>query len=260
MTDRSPAVQLPGFFFYMTTDYSIIIPAYNEEELLPRTLRSVQLAMSATEFAGEIIVVDNNSIDKTALIARQSGARVVTEVVNQISRVRNTGGRAANGRYLIFLDADTAITAELLEKALALLVSGCCCGGGTQVYGDSELTPVSEMFMSLWNRMSLRFGWAAGCFVFCLREGFDAVGGFSEKVYASEEIWFSRKLGAWGRARDMEFEIITDPGIVTSMRKLEWFTTTDMLRQVFLLILFPPAVFFRRLCRPWYERPSKSEE
>ena len=244
----------------MTIDYSIVIPAYNEEELLPRTLRSVQQAMSTIDLSGEVIVVDNNSTDKTASIARQSGARVVTEAINQISRVRNTGGRAANGRYLIFLDADTTISTELLDKTLALLASGEHCGGGVQVYGDTELTLFSGMFMSLWNSLSLRFGWAAGCFVFCLREGFDAVGGFSEKVYASEEIWFSRELRAWGRTRSLQFEIITEPGIVTSMRKLHWYTTSRMLGQVFLLTLFPPAVFFRRLCRPWYDRPFKSED
>jgi len=243
----------------MTVDYSIIVPAFNEEEFLPRTLQSVRYAMSFLEQAGEVIVVDNNSGDRTAMIAQQSGARVVTENINQISRARNAGGRAANGRYLIFLDADTIITPDLLDKALALLASGGSCGGGVQVHADADLTPLSEKFMSLWNSLSLRFGLAAGCFIFCLREGFDAVGGFSEKVYASEEVWFSRRLAAWGRLRNMEFDIITEPGIVTSMRKLNWYTTSDMLRQVFLLFLFPPAVFFRRLCRPWYDRPKKSE-
>ena len=41
--------------------YSIIIPAYNEEKYLPRTLTSVKEAVTEVEFSGEIIVVDNNS-------------------------------------------------------------------------------------------------------------------------------------------------------------------------------------------------------
>lgn len=244
----------------MTIDYSIIIPAYNEEALLPRTLQSVQHAISVQERAGEVIVVDNNSSDRTAAIARQSGARVVPESINQISRARNAGGRAAAGRYLIFLDADTVLSPELLEKALRLLASGSCCGGGAQVFGDTEVSPMAGRLMALWNKLSLRFRLAAGCFVFCLREGFDSSGGFSEKVYASEEIWFSRRLADWGRQRNMVFEIITRPGIVTSMRKTQWYTGWDMLGMLLMLTLFPPAVYFRRLCRPWYERPSKSEE
>ena len=245
----------------MTIDYSIIIPAYNEEELLPRTLQSVRHAMFKQKQTGEVIVVDNNSSDRTAAIARQSGARVVPESVNQISRARNTGGRAAVGRNLIFLDADTVLSPELLDKALNLLASGSCCGGGVQVFGDTEVSSVAKRLMALWNKMSLRFRLAAGCFVFCLREGFDGVGGFSEKVYASEEIWFSRRLGGWGRQRNMAFEIITNPGIVTSMRKTQWYTGWDVLRVLLMLTLFPPAVYFQRLCRHWYDRPlSKSEE
>lgn len=244
----------------MVVDYSIIIPAYNEEELLPRTLQSVKNAMAAQQQTGEVIVVDNNSSDHTAAIAQQSGARVVPEPVNQISRARNAGGRAAAGRYLIFLDADTVLSPELLDKALRLLMSGGCCGGGVQVYGDTELTPVAGRLMALWNRLSLRYRLAAGCFVFCLQDGFAAVGGFNEKVYASEEIWFSRRLGEWGRRRNLEFEIITHPGIVTSMRKLQWYTTRHTLGYVCMLTLFPLAVFFRGLCRPWYDRPENSEE
>src|SRR4030065_256939 len=105
----------------MSIDYSIIIPAYNEQELLPATLQSVQQAMAVQELAGEVIVVDNNSTDAPATIAAPAGARVVTEAINQISRVRNAGARAANGRYLIFLDADTVISPKLLIKALGLV-------------------------------------------------------------------------------------------------------------------------------------------
>ena len=242
----------------MSIDYSIIIPAYNEQELLPATLQSVKQAMAAVqELAGEVIVVDNNSTDATATIAAQAGARVVTEAINQISRVRNAGARAANGRYLIFLDADTVISPELLIKALGLLASGECCGGGVRVVGDQALPFLPEQLMSFWNSLSLRFGWAAGCFVFCLREGFEAVHGFSEKVYASEEIWFSRRLAAWGRPRKLAFTIITEPAIVTSLRKLEWYPLTHMLGHIVMFTLFPPAVFFKRLCRPWYDRPGK---
>ena len=95
-------------------DYSVIIPAYNEELHLPETLRNLQKAMEAvTPLRGEIIVVDNNSTDRTAEIAHDAGARVVFEAHNQISRARNCGGRAANSRNLIFLDADTIIRPEI---------------------------------------------------------------------------------------------------------------------------------------------------
>jgi len=86
----------------MTICYSIIIPAYNEEDWLSRTLSALDEAMGTLSLRGEVIVVDNNSSDRTPQIARQHNARVVFEPVNQISRARNTGARAAKGRYFIF--------------------------------------------------------------------------------------------------------------------------------------------------------------
>ena len=55
-------------------DYSIIIPAYNEEEYLPKTMASLKESMNAlSEFRGEIVVTNNNSTDRTAAIAEESG-------------------------------------------------------------------------------------------------------------------------------------------------------------------------------------------
>jgi glycosyltransferase involved in cell wall biosynthesis len=85
-------------------DYSIIIPAYNEEDYLPHTLEHLIRAMKAfIRYKGEIIVTDNNSTDSTASIAKKYGARVVFEGHRQISRSRNTGAKAAHGKYLIFV-------------------------------------------------------------------------------------------------------------------------------------------------------------
>ena len=91
----------------MSIDYSVIIPAFNEEAFLPQTLNYLQESMSRIDEQGEVIVVDNNSSDRTADIAREYGTQLVFEAVNQISRARNAGAKIAQGEYLIFLDADT---------------------------------------------------------------------------------------------------------------------------------------------------------
>ena len=237
-------------------DYSVIIPAYNEEAYLPATLAALRDAMAGIPLNGEVIVVDNNSDDGTARIAGDSGAVVVFEPINQISRSRNSGAREAQGRYLVFLDADTSISGELLQEALAGLENGSYCGGGAIVTADEVPPPAAQRAMDLWNYLSVKLGLAAGCFIFCLREGFDQAGGFSERVYASEEIWFSRKLRSWGRGQGLSFLIIAEPPVRTSIRKLHWYS---QLRLVFLsapVLLFPPAVFFKGLCSPWYRRPA----
>jgi len=91
----------------------------------------------------------------------------------------------------------------------------------------------------MWNWFSVTFGFAAGCFIYCLKEGFEAVGGFSEKVYASEEIWFSKKLQSWGKKRDMDFRIIATHPIVTSSRKLEWFSPFRLVIPALVLMMLP---------------------
>lgn len=117
----------------MNIDYSIIIPAFNEEEMLESTINHLKKAMTAGSLNGEIIVTDNNSTDNTAEIAKNAGATVVFEAINQISRARNAGTKQAKGRYFIFVDADTIVPPALLQNALSNLESGQCCGGGATV-------------------------------------------------------------------------------------------------------------------------------
>lgn len=239
----------------MTPCYSIIIPAYNEEKWLTRTLPYLKKAMDMSEVSGEVIVVDNNSTDGTTRVARRHNTRVVFEPVNQISRARNTGASIAKGRYLIFLDADTFLSQVLLKTALHHLSSGRCCGGGCLVDFDKPISPFSRKILDLWNWISITFNVAAGCFIYCLRESFEAIGGFSEKVYAGEEIWFSHELRSWGQAHNMGFQMISSPRIITSSRKLDWFSPFQLVLSAVVLTLFPFSVRFRRLCSHWYYRP-----
>ena len=76
---------------------SVIVPAFNEEKLLAQTLGHLKEAIRVFERLGcaaQLIVCDNNSTDQTSQIARDGGAEVVFEPINQIARARNTG--AAN--------------------------------------------------------------------------------------------------------------------------------------------------------------------
>ena len=238
----------------MTLDYSVIIPAYNEQDWLAQSLPVVHQAMEAVAEPGEVIVVDNNSSDRTAEVAREHGARVVFEPINQISRARNVGARAAHGRYLIFLDADTLLPPELLRTALDHLQSNSCCGGGALVVADQELNLIPRTGLGFWNWFSTMRGSAAGCFIYCRRDAFDQVSGFSEKVYASEELWLSRALRGWGRKHGMDFRIIDDPPVVTSSRKIDSSWRVVML--VSMLLLCPFMIFSRRLCGYWYRRAA----
>ncbi len=236
-------------------DYSIVVPAYNEAALLPATLAGLGRAMAGLPWRGEVVVCDNASTDRTAEVARAGGAAVVFEPVRQIARARNAGARAARGRFLVFVDADTHVPPSLLRRTLEAMATGAACGGGAGVEMEGVSDGLARRMVALWNLLSRGRRLAAGSFVFCLREAFDAVGGFSERVYASEEIWLSRALKRWGRPRGLGFPIL-EPAVVTSGRKARWYPAPVMLAVMLGFVLCPWLVRSRRYCWLWYRRPQ----
>jgi len=241
-------------------DYSIVVPAYNEEALLPATLARLRQAMALLPPRGEVVVCDNNSTDRTAEVARAAGARVVFEPRNQIARARNAGARAAEGRFLVFVDADTLVAPELLREALDRLADGAACGGGSTVAMDPVGSPLEQRALARWNGFSRRTRLAAGSFLFVLRDAFFAAGGFPESVYASEEIWLSRAVKRWGRARGLPFVILDGHPVVTSGRKGEWYPPALLLLTVLVLVLFPFLLRSRTFCWLWYRRPAREAD
>ena len=239
----------------MSIDYSIIVPAYNEEAYLEETLQFLKNAMATIELTGEIIVTDNNSTDNTATIAKDAGAKVVFEPINQISRARNAGTTIASGRYFIFVDADTHVPPELLQQAIANLESGKCCGGGATVTAHGIPLAVKAV-LGYWNNFSRLSRLAAGCFVYARRDDFEAAGGFSDKVYATEEIWFSAALKRKARKHKRKFMIINEPKVITSGRKLVWHSYTYQTLLLLAISFFPFMTRFKFFCNYWYKRPE----
>jgi len=245
-------------------DYAIIIPAYNEETLLAGTIAAAREAMAgvAGEFgSGELIVVDNNSTDRTAEVAREAGAdRVVFEPHNQIARARNAGAGNTDAEHLVFIDADTRVQAETLRQALAHLASGEVAGGGARIEMDQVVSPMVGLILRCWNGIAATFAYAAGSFFFARRDAFEAAGGFDEAVYAGEEVWLAKRIKLWSKPKGLDFHIISHPPVVTSGRKSDWFSTGDFIGQLAILFLIPWATRSRRLCSMWYRRPAKTAE
>ena len=237
-------------------DYSVVIPAYNEEACLPATMRALQDAMETVPYRGEIIVVDNNSSDSTAAVAEGFGASVVPEPFRQIARARNTGARVARGRFLVFLDGDTILPPPLLQEALNLLAGGSCCGGGALLQFDRPLPLLAASLVRFWNWFSQKSRLAAGSFLFCLATGYEATGGFDERTYAGEEIFLSRRLQAWGKKQRLHFTIVHDYPVLTSSRKFYWYSSLQLGLLLLLFTVFPFALRSRFLCSFWYSRPA----
>jgi len=242
-------------------DFAVIIPAYNEEALLAKTLRSLREAMAASGRTGILVVVDNHSTDGTAAVAEAEGAdRVVFEAHNQIARARNAGAATTEAPWLVFVDADTCVEPETLRLALDDLERGRAVGGGALVVTDEPVGGIVGWLVRTWNRVASTFGYAAGSFFYCRRDAFEAVGGFDETVYAGEEVWLARRLKAWGRERDLRFGFIAEPPVITSARKAQWYRTSDFVRQLLIFVVFPWATKSKRFCGMWYQRPESAKD
>ena len=190
---------------------SFVVPAYNEEKYLGPTLAAIHAAARAVGEPYEIVVANDDSSDGTVQLAESGGARVVTVHKRQIAGTRNAGAKAAQGEWLVFVDADTHVNAEVVRGAVEALRGGAV-GGGAGVRFDGGprwvhwTTPV---IVTLFRWVK----WAAGCFVFARRDAFEKIGGFDEQFYASEEIHLSRALKRLGRF------VIVDAFVTTSARK-----------------------------------------
>ncbi len=210
---------------------SIIVPAFNEEKFIARALRKIKAATDAFSSLGwehEIIVCDNNSSDRTAEKARAADATVVFEPVNQISRARNKGASAATGDWLVFVDADSYPSRELFADLAVVVRSGQCLGGGAAVRMDRAVG-WTRLFIPLWNGISRLKRWAAGSFVFCEASAFRELDGFSQELYAAEELDFSERLKKLALQRKKKVVILHRHPLVTSARKAHLYTLREHL-------------------------------
>jgi glycosyltransferase involved in cell wall biosynthesis len=223
-----------------------VIPAYNEAQLLGSTLTAIEQAARALHLSCEIIVVDDASGDGTADVARAHGARVVSVGFRQIAATRNAGAREAAGDWLVFVDADTRVTREVLEDTIAALHGGAV-GGGCALRFDGRVPRYGRVLVALLLPLYRALGLAAGCFLFCTRQAFEAVGGFDESLFAAEEAVLSRALARQGRF------VLLRAAVVTSARKLRAHSAGEVIWTLLrIAVMGPRAVRRRHGLELWY--------
>ena len=226
---------------------SFIIPAYNEEYELARTIASIRSAANSLGQQYEIIVVDDGSTDSTPDIARAEETVLVQIQRRQIAAARNTGGRAARGDVLFFVDADTRISPVHITDALSALIAGCS-GGSARVDVDGVIPRWARIFLRVFSIVYFANNLGAGAFLFTTRENFDRIGGFDETLFIGEEVYFSMALKKIGR-----FNLLPAP-ILTSGRKLRMYSGTKILsRSLWIILRGPAAARNRKNCDFWYD-------
>jgi len=252
---QSHVRQLPMFCQMVVQPMiSFIVPAHNEQTCLRRTLPAIHESARVVGQPYEIIVVDDASTDATAEVARQQSAIVVPVRHRQIAATRNSGGRAARGERLFFVDADTIINPCAVASALRYMDKGAA-GGGATVAVDG----IAPFYVRLTSLLSIPFaklaGFTGGAFMFCTRAAFHATGGFDERLYWAEEGAFALALKREGRF------IVTWERVLTSDRRLR----TMSARQLFttaVRMVSSRKIFTRRSSveKIWYNSNRENDD
>jgi cellulose synthase/poly-beta-1,6-N-acetylglucosamine synthase-like glycosyltransferase len=232
---------------------SIIVPAHNEEKLLPETLRCIVAAMDHFGDGAELIVVDNMSTDTTAQIAGEAGAKVIEEQVRNIGAVRNAGAAAAAGDVLVFIDADTLVPETLFSNLAEVMQDLQCVGGSVAVkYGKFERWWMNQ-YAKGWAFWGNIFNMRQGAAQFCRRLVFEAIGGYDDTVYLGEDIEFYWELERHARETGCRVEFIREPKVLTSTRRFDrmsLFKTLVLTHPVYILINRKRAEAWK----DWYDK------
>lgn len=210
-------------------------------------------AFSRRGWEAELIVCDNNSTDRTAEFARDAGASVVFERVNQIARARNAGAKAATGEWLMFVDADSRPSAALFDDVVEAIQTGRCLAGGCTVRLDGHY-PAASLGARLWNGISRAGRLLAGAFIFCEAAAFQKLGGFSKELFAGEEIDLSKRLKRLGRESGRKLVILHRHPLTTSARKAHLYRPWEHFRFLAKAVFTGgKALSSRDACHTWYD-------
>lgn len=225
---------------------SFIVPAHNEELLIGQALSALEGAARATGEPFEIIVVDDASTDATAAIAPEHGARVISVNYRHIAAARNTGARQARGEILFFVDADTLATPQALAAGIKALRSGAV-GGGCVFNFDGSLPLWARILHPVGVSVGRIIRLVGGCFLFCRSDVFRTIGGFSERVYAAEELIFIQALKRHGKF------VVPPHFVITSGRKIRTYSLGETLRTLMgMWVCGPASIRSREKLELWY--------
>jgi GT2 family glycosyltransferase len=200
-------------------DVSVVIPARDEERYIRAALASVAAQRWPVALL-EAVVVDNGSTDGTRAVVQDFMAgephlvvQLVDEPAHGVARAKNRGALVARGRWLIFLDADSRMAPDLVERVMLRSRQGYPAGS-VRVVADSH-DILDRAFFGLIEFGKVLFGLRAQMF-YCERELFMHCGSFDEHLQLAEDLEFLGRLQRAG----VPVCHVTESWIATSPRRL----------------------------------------
>lgn len=204
----------------MKPRYSVIIPTLNEEKFVSKLLTSL-VEQSVQNF--EVIVVDGKSQDKTIVVARRFIGKLPLTVVSSdmpgVSRQRNMGAKIAKADWLMFVDADSVLLPNFMERIGLYIDKKQSKFFTTWLKADSD-DPGDAIAGFILN-MGVEGGilvdkpWAPGPLTVVYRDVFEQVHGYNEDVTYGED----HELGVAICRRGIPFGILREILYVYSFRR-----------------------------------------
>ncbi len=193
---------------------SFVVPAYNEEALLPACLAAIRAEIDRTGIAAEVLVVNNASTDGTqAIAAATPGVIVVQQPVKGLVQARSAGFEACTGELVANIDADTLLPPLWMDRVLEEFAAdpGLVCVSGPYDYYDVpfRIRAAARMFYVVgfatysFNRWVMRVGSMVQGGNFVLkREALVRAGGFDQSfTFYGEDTDIARRMNGVGRVK-----------------------------------------------------------
>lgn len=230
----------------MTARYSVIIPTLNEEKFLPKLLTSLA---EQTQKDFEVIVVDGSSRDCTVAVAKSftkkiPNLQVIVSNKANLPLQRNLGAQATSGKWLVFVDADSILFPNFIERITSYIDHEKPDFFTTWLRPDSE-KPADANIALLGNLMfevglALHKPLPSGPLTVVSRGAFTAVHGYNEHQEFNEDVDFSYRISK----AHFSVHIIPETLYVWSLRRLRHQGTAKMIQQYIIASL--PILFFNR--------------
>lgn len=177
---------------------SIIIPSYNEQDVIGACLDSLALQSYKNT---EVILVDDGSGDKTLEVAKKYQVKIIKQDHKGPGPARNLGAASAKGKILVFVDSDMTFEKDFIKDLIAPIIKEETIG----TFSKNEMNANKDNVWSLcWN---INRNWPkdrlvppdypnqAPVFRAIIKEEFDKVGGFDATGEYTDDWSLSRKLG-----------------------------------------------------------------
>jgi len=226
-----------------STLISVVVPTYNEENSIGQCLTALK-NQTFPQKDYEIIVVDNNSTDRTAQIVREIGIKVFSEKKQGYVFALRKGCSQAEGEIIAITDADTLVTRDWLEKIYQAFQQNpqVVYLGGKAIFEPKNF--LSILIEPVWNLGCWFLGFGPGFNLAIRKKVYHKISGFREEVNFDTDVDFCLRARKEGKA-----VFLWDNPVVSSSRHFQGLSGTIYCLKgainIVCLVLFKKAPFFR---------------